>query len=47
LDVSVTKGKSFNDNVTPNSLERITMLLAQRFGFAILLRAGKNTTAEI
>ena len=43
LNVSLPEGKSLNDNVIPNSLEKIKMTSAKQFGYAIL-RAGKNAT---
>ncbi len=43
LNVSLPTGKSFNNNIIPNSLEKIQMTSAQKFGHAIL-RAGNNAT---
>jgi hypothetical protein len=43
LNVSLPVGKSFNDNIDVQSLERVKMTSARCFGFAIL-RAGKDAT---
>jgi hypothetical protein len=41
--VSLPAGKSFNDNIDVQSLERVKMTSARCFGYAIL-RAGKDAT---
>ncbi len=43
LNVSLPTGKSFNDNIDVQSLERVKMTSARCFSFAIL-RAGKDAT---
>jgi hypothetical protein len=42
LNVSLPKGKSFNDNIIPSRLEKVNMTSAHKFGFAIL-RAGRDS----